>query len=85
MKQYKETRKMPMDRLRNLCIKYNWYTHGNTEEYNNLLTMTKVENITTETLVEMANNIFEHSKVDYEVTTILFELSLICYSIFEEV
>ena len=34
---YKEERYMDRDDLRNLCIKNNWYTRGNSDEYENLL------------------------------------------------
>ena len=85
MVQYKEIRKMSMGELRSLCIRRGWYTKGTEEEYSKLLYMTKAEEITTNTLAEMANDILMHSQTNCELKTIMFELSLICYSVFDEV
>lgn len=83
---YTETRKMTMDNLRALCIRNDWYTCGDNEEYSNLLnTAHYCENITTDVLVELATDIKSHSDTEHEITSIMFELAGICYSFFEEV
>lgn len=83
---YKEIRKMEMCSLRGLCIRMNWYTDGDIDEYDNLLrTADRCENITTDVLVELATDIRSHSNTDHEITTIMYELADICYTYFEEV
>lgn len=80
----KETRKMNSYDLRELCIKRDWYTSGDNEEYSNLLDMT-AHRMTTKKLQQIAEDIKFHSDTPYEITDIMFELSQICCSYFEEV
>lgn len=82
----KETRKLDMYDLRTLCIKHNWYTRGDNEEYGNLLTFANdCDNITTEDIVKIATNIHEHSEIgEYEIPDICFAIAEICHSFFEE-
>ena len=82
---YEEVRKIEMGEIRNLCIKKRWFTCGDVYSYNKLLAYSKYENITTDDLVEMAEQIKENSETDYEITDIMFELAEICYSYFEEI
>ena len=82
---YKEVRRIEMSAIRKLCIAKDWFTNGDCEEYGNLLGYAKKENITTDDLVEMAEQIKEHSNTDYEITSIMFELAEICYTFFEEI
>lgn len=84
MKKYTETRKMHRDDLRSLCIKHDWYTHGNNEEYSALLDMTGLE-MTTLNLVKIAEDIKAHSDTEYEITSILFELAETCFTVFNEI
>jgi len=58
---YKEVRQLGSSDLRALCIAENWYTGGTNEEYSNLMQMAKKENITTDDIVEIATDIYEHS------------------------
>lgn len=84
-KTMKEKRMLCMYDLRNLCIEKNWYTHGDTEEYSKLLNMAEAENVTTEIIVEMAENIKSHSDVgEYDLASICFEIAEICHTVFEE-
>lgn len=88
---YRETRVMSADSLRELCINEDWYTCGTNEEYTKLLTsVSKNNNIDTDDLVEIAQNIVDHSNnidlsVDGEFTNIMFKLARICNTFFEEV
>ena len=84
---YREIRKIHANSLRNLCNAKNWYTRGNTEEYSNLLyDMTEnKENITTDDIVEIAQDIIEHSNTDQELTSICFDIARIAVTFFEEV
>lgn len=59
---YKEVRMLGASRLRALCIKEDWYTGGTNEEYAVLLDMAQREGITTDDIVEMATDIYEHSE-----------------------
>lgn len=69
--------------LRQLCIRNKWYTLGTVEEYNSfLISTTKMENVTVKEIVEIAEDIKEHSKIDYELTDICFEIGRICISTF---
>ena len=80
----KETRKLYSGDLRNLCIKKNWYTLGTNEEYDRLLTLAdRYDNVNTATIVNIAEDIKNHSKTDYDISSICFEIAEICHSFFE--
>lgn len=59
----KEIKRIDTDKLRGICIKNNWYTKGNNEEYSNMFSMCDVDNVTTELLYEIAKDIYEHTDV----------------------
>lgn len=73
---FKEERKLSADIVRNLCIRYNWYTKGSCEEYSELLNSLDGKEMTTDELVKIAENIKEHSETEdgTGVEEILFEL-----------
>lgn len=83
---YREVRRIHADSLRNLCIAKNWYTRGNTEEYSHLLydMAEGKENISTDDIVEMAQDIMEHSNTDQEITSICFDIARTAVTFFEE-
>lgn len=60
---FKEVRRISPDKLRALCIKENWYTRGDNEEYEHLLLdlAGHKENITTDDVCEIAQDIINHS------------------------
>ncbi len=75
---YKEIRKISASALRALCIKNDWYTHGDNDEYSHLLLdlAQHKENITTDDIVEIASDIIEHSGLsirDFE--SVAFEVA----------
>lgn len=90
---YREVRKLNADDLRSLCIKECWYTRGSCVEYINLLKhVDKIEDVTTDDIVEIASDIYSHSNIeDFGYTmsdvilNIMFKLGKICVTIFEEV
>ena len=43
----KEIKKIDTDKLRNMCINNNWYTAGNTADYNKMFRMCQKDNIST--------------------------------------
>lgn len=71
---YAEVRKVSACSLRSLCIKNNWYTNGDNEEYSHLLIdlADDKDNITTDDIVEIAQDIYDHSDTDYDVESIMF-------------
>lgn len=86
---FKETRTMSASKLRALCIQRNWYTRGTNEEYSRLFDKLNdccgcPEHLTTEKLVEIAEDIWDHSNItDYTIETVLFELARNCYTYFD--
>lgn len=60
----KEVKKIDTDKLRNICIKNNWYTRGTNREYSNMFKMCEKDNISTNDLYEIAKDIYEHTSVE---------------------
>lgn len=84
--EYREVRRIFAKDLRELCIRNNWYTRGDCKAYSHLLNELahEKENITTDDIVEIAQDILEHSNTDQELTSICFEVARIAVSFFEE-
>lgn len=86
---FTETRTMSPSKLRSICIKNQWFTRGTNEEYSRLFDRLEdccgcPENLTTEKLVEIAEDIWEHSDInDYTIETVLFELASACHTYFD--
>lgn len=61
---FREVRKIRDESLRALCIKNDWYTRGNIEEYEHLLfdLADDKENVTTDDICEIAQDIIYHSE-----------------------
>lgn len=57
----KEVRRINVDKVRSMCIRNDYYTHGTCGEYADMFEMCEVENPTTEDFAEIATNIFYHS------------------------
>ena len=87
---YTETRILDSAKLRSLCIKHDWFTCGDNEEYATMFAklhddMGCPENMTTEKLAEIATDIMEHSEIsDYTITSVMCELAHACYTYFDE-
>lgn len=92
---YSEIRKLNSDDLRTLCIKEQWYTRGNSDEYCELLSsVDKMENVTTDNIVEVATDIYSHSDFEDDkadgytieeiLLNIMFKVGRICITIFNE-
>lgn len=84
---YREVRRIYSEELRELCIKNRWYTKGTAAEYAHLLNELahEKENITTDDIVEIAQDVVEHSDTDQEFTSICFDIARIAVTFFEEV
>lgn len=78
----REDRYITAMELRNLCVRNNWYTCGDNEEYAKLFQMADKENLTTDDLVALAKDIKEHSNTYDEVPEICFQLADIAVSVF---
>lgn len=63
----KETRKMDTARIRNICIKMDWYTRGTCDEYSKMFETAEREEATPEGIYEVAKDIFEHSNMDHYI------------------
>lgn len=87
-KDYREIRVISATALRQLCIDKNWYTLGDNYEYAHLLfdLAQYKKNLTTDDIIEIAENIMEHSELDYDVSieSIAFEVARITTVFFEE-
>ena len=86
MKQYKEIRTITVDRLRNLCIKNNWYTAGDCEDYDHLLLdlASNKDNLTTDDILAIAQDIMDHSDMhpDCTIADIAYEVNRIALTRF---
>lgn len=90
----KETRIINWNDLRNLCIKNDWYTRGNNEEYANMLDYATSNDLNTARMMVVAEDIIIHSNparfVDCGAngTTpmqyVMFELAEISHTFFHE-
>ncbi len=60
---FKEIRTISAESLRALCIREEWYTNGDNDEYGHLLfdLADRKENITTDDVCEIAQDIINHS------------------------
>lgn len=83
----KESSVMYWDMVRSLCISKNLYTRGTAEQYRELEKIIdswqQSENeVTTEMLQIVAENILEHSETEYEIESLMFEISRSCVNRF---
>lgn len=89
MKKFRENRRVYADDLRRLCIQKNWYTGGTNEEYEHLLCdlAGSKENIGTDDIIAIADDIMQHSHLDpeYGIESVAFEVAAIAHSFFEEI
>lgn len=84
---YKEVRKILSWELVRLCEKKGWYSCGDNEEYEKLITrVDNTENITTDDIVEIAADIIEHSGISVdEFESVCFEIFEISHTFIEEI
>lgn len=71
MAKYSEYRKISMDKVRELCIKYDFYTCGDCLEYDNLLwNLVGYHKLTTNRAIKIATDIKNHSDTSLEIIDI---------------
>ena len=79
---YTETRILHASDLRTLCIRENWYTHGDNDEYDALMCKTFCANLTTEVIADIAQDIKDHSETDLEIPEIMYAVAAISHTTF---
>lgn len=91
MNRYKEIRTLTAYNLRELCIRQNWYTCGDNDEYEHLLydLAANKPNLTTEDIIEIAEDIVAHSdprdlRECYDIGGIAWEVNRACNVSFVE-
>lgn len=79
---YTETRILHASDLRTLCIRENWYTLGDNDEYDALMCKTFCPNLTTEVIADIAQDIKDHSDTDMEIPEIMYAVASISNTTF---
>lgn len=79
---YTETRILHASDLRTLCIRENWYTLGDNDEYDALMCKTFCPNLTTEVIADIAQDIKDHSETDMEIPEIMYAVAAISNTTF---
>lgn len=81
----KEDRIITRKNLKQLCVDFDLYTLGTSEEYEEMLKSAVFEgHLTTERIVERAKNILEHSETDIELGSLCAEINRAAYTFFIE-
>lgn len=80
-----ENRIINRKNLKQLCVDFDLYTLGTSEEYEEMLKSAVFEgHLTTEKIVEIAKNILEHSETDIELGSLCAEINRAAYTFFIE-
>lgn len=80
-----ENRIINRKNLKQLCIDFDLYTLGTSEEYEEMLkSAVFAGHLTTEKIVEIAKNILEHSETDIELGSLCAEINRAAYTFFIE-
>lgn len=81
----KEDRIITRKNLKQLCVDFDLYTLGTSEEYEEMLKSAVFEgHLTTEKIIEIAKNILEHSETDIELGSLCAEINRAAYTFFVE-
>lgn len=81
---FKEIREFKEDSIRTMCIRHNFYTCGNNEEYTALLSKESLKP-TTKVIAEIAVDIIRHSEVDdYPIESMMYVIAKECVETFYE-
>lgn len=82
MDEIRVTRKMDIEELRSLCIRYNLYHKGTNEQYGEMFAIAK-RSRTDDEFLRVAQNIWEHSSTDDPVTE-GFDYEALCWYVFND-
>lgn len=85
----KEIRRISATKVRQTCIRYDWFTCGDIGDYNALFdyifgVSNEGRNITTNRLEFIAKKIKQHSDTDYNIAEIMFALNAECCTTYFE-
>lgn len=80
----KERRILHASDLRTLCIRENWFTLGDNEAYDRMMTRTFCENLTTEIIEDIARDILGNSETDMDLPEIMYAVAAISHTTFAE-
>ena len=80
----KERRILHASDLRTLCIRENWFTLGDNEAYDRMMTRTFCENLTTEIIEDIARDILGYSETDMDLPEIMYAVAAISHTTFAE-
>lgn len=85
----KEIRRISATKVRQTCIRYDWFTCGDTNDYNALFgylfgISSEGRNITTNRLEFIAKKIKQYSDTDYNIAEIMFALNSECCTTYFE-
>ena len=87
MNAYKEIRRLSPSALRALCIRQEWYTRGNNDEYGHLLLdlAGNKPHLATDDIIAIAEDIAAHSDLTdgWTVEAIAFEVARACTVTFQ--
>lgn len=79
----KENRIINRESLRKLCINFDLYTLGTNKEYEEMLEDAELEeHLTTNKIVEIAQNILKHSETDIELGCLCTEINKAAFTFF---
>lgn len=80
-----EKRFTDVDSLRSVAIDNQWFTHANNHQYDEeYLSYGNGVNLSTDDIYRMAQAVVKYSDTDMEITSIMFEIARVCYTVFEE-
>ena len=84
-----EKRTMTYSKIRSMCISHMWFTRGDNEEYDAFMDKWANRHLTTEDLVEMAEELVKYSTPssyrEMELADIVWEINHYCCFCFEAV
>ena len=87
MNAYKEIRRLSPSALRALCIRQEWYTRGNNDEYGHLLLdlAGSKPHLTTDDIIAIAEDIAAHSELQegQTIEAVAFEVARACTVTFQ--
>jgi hypothetical protein len=80
----KERRILHASDLRTLCIRENWFTLGDNEAYDRMMTRTFCENLTTAIIEDIARDILGNSETDMALPEVMYAVAAISHTTFAE-
>ena len=86
---YRETRRLSPSALRALCVRQDWYTRGDNDEYGHLLLdlAGSKPHLTTDDIIAIAEDIAAHSDLTdgWTIEAVAFEVARACTVTFQPI